>query len=90
VCGRSGGELIVLGETLADDDAFRGDFVFADLFAVIAAAHFDHHEYFSQFASDFDVAKANDVVGEEGVGVRAEVVSVAAAVFLDFSAFPLS
>src|ERR1017187_5889079 len=70
--GNAGDQVIVALEAFPDDNAFIGDFVLTNVFAVGAAAHFENHEDLTQLALNFHVAKPDDVVGEKRNGEFAE------------------
>src|SRR5471032_339476 len=55
-----------------DDHALVGDDVFADVLAVIAAAHLDDDHDFAKLAVDLDIAQPDDVIGQERDRIVAE------------------
>src|SRR5688500_16370188 len=68
----SGDQVIVAPEAFAYNDSLRSDLVFADVFAMNAAAHLNHHYDFTKLTLDFDVTKPDNVVGEERDGIATE------------------
>ena len=56
-----------------DDHAFVRDDIFADVFAVIAAAHFDHDHHLAKLAIDLHVTQPDNVIGEKRNRVVAEL-----------------
>ena len=48
-----------------DDHAFARDHIFADVFAVIAAAHFGDEEHLPQLAVDFHITHPDNVIGQK-------------------------
>src|SRR5690348_10100724 len=51
---------------------FGGDLVLANVFAVVAAAHLDHHDDFAKPAFDLDVAQSDNVVSQKRDRMRAK------------------
>src|ERR1043166_2628173 len=57
---------VVVGSSWVDDDhPFFRDHIFADIFAVIAAAHFNYHYHLAKLPIDFHVTQADNVVGQK-------------------------
>ena len=64
---------MIIREAFADDDhALGGDFIFADIFAMVATAHFDNDHDLAQLAVDAYVPKPDNVIGEKGNRVGTE------------------
>ena len=63
---------LVLHQALADNEAFRRDFVFPNILAVIPAAHLDDHHNSPKLALDLDITLQNNIIAEERNRVRAD------------------
>lgn len=69
----SGDKALIVRESVAHDDhALRGDFIFADILAMVATAHLDNDHDLAKLAVDAYVPKPNNVIGEKGNRVRTE------------------
>ncbi len=64
--------LIIREAVPKDDHALGGDFIFADILAMVAAAHLDNDHDLAQLAVDVYVPKPDNVIGEKGNRVGAE------------------
>src|SRR5450759_3783145 len=64
--GCSCGQPVVVRGSRADDHhALVRDDIFADVFAVIAAAHFDHDHHFAKLAVNFHITHPDNVIGQK-------------------------
>src|ERR1035437_4701473 len=59
-CGQP---VVVRGSRVDDDDALVRDDIFADVFAVIAAAQFYHNHHFAKLAVNFHITHPDNVIG---------------------------
>ena len=57
--------LIVREAVTNDDHTLVGDDIFADVLAVIAAAHFDHDHDLAKLAVDVYITQPDNVIGEK-------------------------
>src|ERR1700722_2838121 len=57
--------LIPMEPLAYQDDSIRGDFILADVLAVVAPTHLDDDHHLPQLAVDLHIAEPDDVVGEE-------------------------
>src|ERR1017187_1523974 len=65
-CRDSHGQPIVVSPPWVDHhDAFIRDDIFADILAMVAAAHFYDHHHLPELTVDLHIAKPDNVVGEE-------------------------
>src|SRR5665213_3422205 len=67
-----GQTVIVRGSRVDHDHALAGNDIFPDVFAVIAATHFDDDHDLAKLAVNFHVAQPDDVIGEERDRIVAE------------------
>src|SRR5665811_2355783 len=57
----SGDQALIIREALADEDhALGGDFIFADILAMVATAHLDNHHDLAKLAVDAYVPKPDN------------------------------
>src|SRR5438874_9801004 len=64
--GNSASQPVVIRAPRVDDDhAFARDHIFADVFAVIAAAHFGDEKHLPQLAIDFHITHPDNVIGQK-------------------------
>ena len=64
--GNSDDKGLVVGQALAEDDYTLGcDFILANIFGMISAAHLDNHHNLAKLAIDGYVPQPDDVIGEE-------------------------
>jgi hypothetical protein len=69
----SGDKALKVREAVTDDDhTLGGDFIFADVLAVIATAHLDNDHDLAKLAVDAYVPKPDNVIGEKGNRVGTE------------------
>ena len=69
----SGDQALIIREAVAHDDhTLGGDFIFADVLAMVATAHLDHDQDLSKLAVDVYVPKPDNVIGEKGNRVGTE------------------
>lgn len=62
----SGDKTLILREAVTHDDhTLGGDFIFADIFAMVATAHLNNHHDLAKLAFDAYVSKPDDVIGEK-------------------------
>ena len=64
--------LIVREAGTHDDDTLGGDFIFADILAMVATAHLDNDHDLAKLAVDAYVPKPDNVIGEKGNRVGTE------------------
>src|SRR5271170_1459656 len=64
--------MIIRKPVTDDDDTLGGDFIFADILAVVTAAHLDHDHDLAKLAVDAYVPHPDNVIGEKGNRVAAE------------------
>ena len=72
----SGDKALIIREAVTHDDhAFRGDFIFADILAMVTTSHLDNDHDLAKLAVDAYVPKPDDVIGEKGnrVGTEREI-----------------
>jgi len=70
---KSADKALIIREAVAEDNHTVGcNFIFSNILGVISAPHLDHHHNLAKLAIDRNIAKADDVVGEEGNRVCAE------------------
>ena len=68
-------QALIVREAFADDDhTLGGDFIFADILAMVVTAHLDHDQDLAKLAVDAYVPKPDNVIGEKGnlVGTERE------------------
>ena len=71
--GNPSDEALIIREAVTDDDhALGGDFVFADILAMVATTHLDNDHDLAKLAVDAYVPKPDNVIGEKGNRVGAE------------------
>ena len=58
--------LIIRQALVTDDEPVGGDFIFADIVAMFAAAHLDNDQDLAKLAVDTYVPKPDNVIGEKG------------------------
>src|SRR5947209_1505878 len=63
--GNSRDEPLITAEALADDDSVGCDFVFPNVFAVIATAHLHDQQNLAKCSLDLHVSEPDNVVGEK-------------------------
>ena len=69
----SGDKALILREPVTHDDhSLGGDFIFANILAMVATAHLDNHHDLAKLAVDAYVPKADNVIGEKGNRVGTE------------------
>ena len=69
----SGDKALKVREAVTDDDhTLGGDFIFADVLAVIATAHLDNDHDLAKLAVNAYVPKPDNVIGEKRNGVGTE------------------
>jgi hypothetical protein len=69
----SGDKALIIYEDLTQDDyTLRGDFIFADILAMVAPAHLDNDHDLAQLTVDAYVPKPDNVIGKKGNRVGAE------------------
>ena len=69
----SGDKALIIREAITQDDqTLGGDFIFADIFAVVATPHLDNDHDLAKLAVDTYVPKPDNVIGEKGNRVGAE------------------
>ena len=69
----SGDKALKIREAFADDDhTLGGDFIFADILAMVATAHLDNDHDLAKLAVDAYVPKPDNVIGEKGNRVGTE------------------
>jgi hypothetical protein len=57
--------LIIRKAVTQDYHALGGDFIFADIFAMVAASHLDNHHDLTKLAVDAYVPEPDNVIGEK-------------------------
>ena len=58
---------LIIREAFADDDhTLGGDFIFADILAMVATAHLDNDHDLAQLTVDAYVPKPDNVIGKKG------------------------
>src|ERR1019366_4287719 len=68
-----GNKALIIRQAIgADDEPVGGDFIFADIVAMFAAAHLDNDQDLAKLAADTHVPKPDDVIGEKGNRVGTE------------------
>ena len=73
VLGNSGDKTLIIREVVPQDDhALGGDFILADILAMVATAHLDHDHDLAQLAFDVYVPQPDNVIGEKGNRVGTE------------------
>ena len=69
----SGDQALIIREAVTQDDhTLGGDFIFADIFAVVATPHLDNDHDLAKLAVDAYVSKADNVIGEKGNRIGTE------------------
>jgi len=69
----SGDKALILREPVTHDDhSLGGDFIFANILAMVATAHLDNHHDLTKLAVDTYVPKPDNVIGEKGDRVGTE------------------
>ena len=69
----SGDKALIFREAATHDDhALGGDFIFANVLAMVATAHFDNDHDLAKLAVDAYVPKPDNVIGEKGNRVSTE------------------
>src|ERR1700677_1236641 len=69
----SGDKALIIRKTVTHDDhTLGGDFIFTDIFAVVATAHLDDNHDLAKLAVDTYVPKPDNVIGEKGDRVGTE------------------
>ena len=62
----SGDKALIIREAFTDDDhTLGGDFIFADVLAMVAAAHLDDDHDLAKLAVDLYIPKPDNVIGEK-------------------------
>ena len=62
----SGDKALIIREAVTHDDhALGGDFIFADILAMVAPAHLDHDHDLAKLAVDAYVPKPDNVIGKK-------------------------
>src|ERR1700680_1764591 len=56
---------VIRGSRVDDDYALARDDIFSDVFAVIAAAHFDDDHHLPKLSIYFHITQPDNVIGEE-------------------------
>ena len=60
-------QALIVREAFADDDhTLGGDFIFADILAMVATTHLDHDHDLANLAVDAYVPKPDNVIGKKG------------------------
>src|SRR5688572_31939937 len=55
------------------DHSFTGNYIFANILAMVSAAHFDHDHDFAELAIDLHITQPDNIVREKRNGVVAEL-----------------
>jgi len=65
------------------DQTFIGNHIFANVLTMVSTAHFDHDHDFAELPIDLDITEPDNIVGEEGDRVMAELKRVEGILDLD-------
>ena len=69
----SGDQTLIFREAVThDDQALGGDFIFADILAMVTTSHLDNDHDLAKLAVDAYVPKPDNVIGEKGNRVGTE------------------
>ena len=69
----SGDQALIIREPVTHDDhALGGDFIFADILAMVATAHLDNDHDLAKLSVDAYVAKPDNVIGKKRNRIGAE------------------
>src|ERR1035438_3670927 len=86
----SGDKALIIREAVTHDDhTLGGDFIFADIFAMVATAHLDNDHDLAKLAVDTYVPKPDNVIGKKGnrVGTEREFGERLVQYLLDFLSY---